>query len=99
MIFEMLLPHPVLHFTVDQVRLIKRFTTKVTILYDGDQAGIKAAMRGVDIILGQGLTVHILMLPEDHDPDSFIRETGTEKFKNILKVTDRTSYYLRQKSR
>ncbi len=70
--------------TVDQVRLIKRFTTKVTILYDGDQAGIKAAMRGVDIILGQGLTVHILMLPEDHDPDSFIRETGTEKFKKYL---------------
>jgi len=70
--------------TEDQVRLIKRFTKHVTILYDGDQAGIKAAIRGVDIVLKQGLTVYILMLPEEHDPDSFIRKSGTDEFKKYL---------------
>jgi DNA primase len=57
--------------TLEQVRLIKRFTKNVTVLYDGDAAGIKASIRGIDIILEEGLNVKVLLLPEHEDPDSF----------------------------
>jgi len=70
--------------TQDQVRLLSRFTKTITILYDGDEAGIAAALRGVDIILEQGLQVFICVLPEPHDPDSFIRETGKDGFLDYL---------------
>ncbi len=66
--------------TVDQVRLIKRFTDNITILYDGDAAGIKAATRGLEIVLEQGLNVKIVLLPEGEDPDSFVRSMGATKF-------------------
>lgn len=59
--------------TVEQVRLIKRFTRNVTVIYDGDMAGIKASMRGIDIILAEGLTVRVVPLPQGDDPDSFAR--------------------------
>lgn len=59
--------------TNDQIRLIKRFTTNVTIVYDGDPAGIKAALRGIDMVLEEGLNVRIVLLPEGDDPDSFCR--------------------------
>jgi DNA primase len=59
--------------TVDQIRLIKRFTPNVTIIYDGDAAGIKASLRGIDLILEQGLNVRVLLLPEGEDPDSFAK--------------------------
>jgi len=59
--------------TVDQIRLIKRFTPNVTIIYDGDAAGIKASIRGIDLVLEQGMNVRVLLLPENEDPDSFAK--------------------------
>lgn len=59
--------------TADQIRLIKRFTNNITIIYDGDAAGIKASLRGIDLILEQGVNVKVLLLPEGQDPDSFSR--------------------------
>ena len=57
--------------TQDQVRLIKRYSTAVTILYDGDPAGIKASLRGIDLILAEGLSVKVVLFPDGDDPDSF----------------------------
>lgn len=71
--------------TPDQIKLIKRFTDNVTILYDGDSAGIKAALRGVDIAVEGGLNVKLALLPDGEDPDSFIRNQGAEKFKAFIK--------------
>ena len=59
--------------TIEQIKLINRFTTNVTIMYDGDKAGIKASLRGVDLILTEGLNVRIVSLPDGHDPDSFAK--------------------------
>ncbi|HBI81007.1 MAG TPA: DNA primase [Bacteroidales bacterium] len=59
--------------TQDQIKLIKRFTPNVTILYDGDAAGIKASLRGIDMILEEGLNVKVVLMPEGEDPDSFAR--------------------------
>ncbi len=65
--------------TVDQIKLIKRFTPNITILYDGDAAGIKASFRGIDLILYQGMNVKIVLFPEGEDPDSYARShTGSE---------------------
>lgn len=63
--------------TQEQVRLIRRFTSNVVILYDGDEAGLNAAMRGVDIILEEGLSLKVVWLPKDEDPDSFVQKYGT----------------------
>lgn len=60
--------------TVEQIRLIKRFTPNVTIIYDGDEAGIKASFRGIDLVLEEGLNVRVLLLPDGEDPDSFSRK-------------------------
>jgi DNA primase len=62
--------------TVEQIRLIKRFTPNITILYDGDQAGIKASFRGIDLVLEEGLNVKVLLLPDGEDPDSFCCQFG-----------------------
>ncbi len=59
--------------TVEQIKLIKRFTNNITILYDGDTAGIKASFRGIDLILEQGMNVKIVLFPEGEDPDSYVR--------------------------
>ncbi len=59
--------------TADQVKIIKRYTPNITILYDGDSAGIKASFRGIDMILDQGMNVKIVLFPEGEDPDSFAR--------------------------
>ena len=64
--------------TKEQVRLIKRFTNNLTVIFDGDSAGIKAALRGIDIILENGLNVQVLALPEGEDPDSFAKKTPHE---------------------
>lgn len=66
--------------TREQVRLIKRFTPNITILYDGDEAGIKASMRGIDIVLEEGLNVKIVPLPEGEDPDSYSKKISNEDF-------------------
>jgi DNA primase len=59
--------------TVDQIKLIKRFTSNITIIYDGDQAGIKASIRGIDMVLEEGINVKVVPLPEGEDPDTFAR--------------------------
>ena len=60
--------------TNQQIRLIHRFTENINLLYDGDKAGIKAALRGIDMMLEEGLNVRIILLPEGEDPDSFARK-------------------------
>ncbi len=69
--------------TVEQVRLIKRFTTNVTLIYDADAAGIKASLRGIELLLQDGMDIKVLLLPEGEDPDSFSQShsaTEVEKF-------------------
>lgn len=70
--------------TDEQVRLIKRFTDNVTVLFDGDTAGIKAALRGIDMILRTGLNVRVLLFPDGEDPDSYARKVGTTAFRQFL---------------
>ena len=71
--------------THEQIRLIARFTKNITILYDGDMAGIKASLRGIDLILEEGLNVRIVLFPDGDDPDSFARKTGTVQLKEYIK--------------
>jgi DNA primase len=70
--------------TQDQIRLIKRITPNITMLYDGDAAGIKAALRGTDLILEEGMNVRIVVLPQSDDPDSFVKRDGSEALLNYI---------------
>ena len=70
--------------TEEQIKLMRRFTGNVTVLYDGDAAGIKAALRGIDLVLKGGLNVRIVLLPDGEDPDSFSRKHGSTEFKKFL---------------
>ena len=70
--------------THDQIKLIKRFTNNITLLYDGDKAGIKAALRGTDLILEEGMNVRIVILPDEEDPDSYMRKMGISQFEEYL---------------
>ncbi len=71
--------------TENQIKLIRRFTENVTVLFDGDAAGIKAALRGIDMILRGGMNVRVLLFPDGEDPDSFSRKVGTTEFQKYLK--------------
>jgi DNA primase len=71
--------------TQEQVRLIKRFTHNITILYDGDAAGIKASIRGIDLVLEEGMNVKIVLLPDNEDPDSYSKKVSNEEFLKFLK--------------
>jgi DNA primase len=71
--------------TEEQIKLIRRFTENVTVLFDGDAAGIRAALRGIDLILKGGLNVRVLLLPDGDDPDSYSKKVGTTAFKQYLK--------------
>ena len=71
--------------TADQIRLIKRYTNNITILYDGDSAGIKASFRGIDLILEEGLNVKVLLFPDGEDPDSYSRKHGASEVKEFIK--------------
>jgi DNA primase len=71
--------------TSDQLRLIKKYTSNLTILYDGDAAGIKAALRGLDLALEEGLNVKLVLLPNQEDPDSYINKYGAENFSLFIK--------------
>ncbi|MEO8472537.1 MAG: DNA primase [Chryseolinea sp.] len=71
--------------TEEQIKLMRRFTENVTVLFDGDAAGIKAALRGIDLVLKGGLNVRIVLLPDGEDPDSYSRKHGTTEFKEFLK--------------
>jgi DNA primase len=72
--------------TSDQIRLIKRHTRNVLMLFDGDQAGIKAAMRGLLLLLEEGMAVKIVLLPPSEDPDSYVKQLGAEGFKSFLET-------------
>lgn len=72
--------------TPDQIKLIKRFTPNVTILYDGDAAGIKAALRGLEMVLEEDMNVRIVLLPDGEDPDSFVQQNGTTPFREYVKA-------------
>jgi DNA primase len=74
--------------TQEQVRLIKRFTQNITILYDGDSAGIKASIRGIDLVLEEGMNVKIVLLPDAEDPDSYSKKVSNEEFKKFLKENE-----------
>jgi DNA primase len=70
--------------TIEQIRMIGRFTKNITILYDGDEAGIKASLRGLDMILEEGLNVKVVNFPDSHDPDSYVQEFGSAAFKTHI---------------
>ena len=71
--------------TMEQIRLVKRYTKNITMLYDGDAAGVHAALRGTDMILSEGMNVRVVVLPPEHDPDTFGKEFSTEYVSNYLK--------------
>jgi DNA primase len=71
--------------TEEQIKLIRRFSENVTVLFDGDAAGIKAALRGIDLILKGGLNVRVVLFPDGEDPDSYSRKLGTTDFQSFLK--------------
>jgi len=71
--------------TEDQIRLIQRLTKNITILYDGDAAGLKASFRGIDLILRQGLNVKIVLFPDGEDPDSYSKKLGKAKLQEYIK--------------
>ena len=70
--------------TSGQVRLIHRFTDNITVLYDGDSAGIKASLRGIDMLLAEGLNVNVLLLPDGDDPDSFARKHNAADYQAYI---------------
>ncbi len=70
--------------TEEQVRLIKRYTQNVTILYDGDPAGIKASFRGIDMVLEQGMNVRIVLFPDNEDPDSYARNHRKTELEELI---------------
>ncbi|CAN5756120.1 DNA primase [soil metagenome] len=70
--------------TTDQLRLVKKYTNNLTIIYDGDAAGIKAALRGLDMALEESLNVHLVLIPDKEDPDSYVRLVGAQSFKDFV---------------
>lgn len=70
--------------TIEQIRLIKKFTENVTIMYDGDSAGIHAALRGIGLVLAEGLNVSIVLLPDGEDPDSYARKHTLEEVQDYI---------------
>ena len=74
--------------TVDQIRLIRRFTKNITIIYDGDQAGIKASLRGIDLVLEEGINVKVLPLPDGEDPDSFSKSMSATALTQYIKENE-----------
>jgi DNA primase len=70
--------------TQDQLRLIKKYTNNLTIIYDGDAAGIKAALRGLDMAFEEGLRVSLVLIPDQDDPDSYVRKNGPASFRHFI---------------
>jgi DNA primase len=70
--------------TPDQLRLVKKYTNNLTIVYDGDSAGVKAAMRGLDLALEEGLNVRVVLIPDGEDPDSYVKKVGSDAFRNFV---------------
>ena len=74
--------------TQGQIRLIHRFTSNITVLYDGDAAGIKAALRGIDLLLEDGMNVKVVLLPDGEDPDSFARKHNASQFAEFIRQNE-----------
>ena len=72
--------------TIDQLRLIKKYTNNLTIIYDGDAAGVKAALRGLDLAIEEGLNVQMVLIPDKEDPDSYVKKVGAEEFRNFINI-------------
>lgn len=70
--------------TVEQIRLIRRYTKNITVLFDSDPAGIKASLRGIDLILEEGMNVRVVLLPEGEDPDTFVRQRRSLDVENYI---------------
>jgi len=70
--------------TIDQIKLVKRFTNNITLLFDGDAAGLKAALRGVNLILEEGLNVKVVTFPDGEDPDSYAKKVSSEELENYI---------------
>jgi DNA primase len=70
--------------TPDQLRLVKKYTNNLTIIYDGDGAGVKAAVRGMDLALEEGLNVRLVLIPDNEDPDSYVNKIGATAFKEFV---------------
>lgn len=68
----------------EQIRLLHRFTSNITLLYDGDEAGIKASIRGIDMLLAEGMNIKVLLLPDGDDPDSFARKHNATEFQQYI---------------
>jgi DNA primase len=91
--------------TTEQVKLLKRFTDNVTLLFDGDPAGIKAALRGVDLLLEGGLNVKVVAFPDGEDPDSYCRKVGGKKMEEFVRESEedfllfKTQLLLKEKGR
>ncbi|MFW5975075.1 MAG: DNA primase, partial [Bacteroidota bacterium] len=83
--------------TEDQIRLIKRYTQNITILYDGDAAGLKASFRGIDMILQQGMNVKVVLFPEGEDPDSYASAHSTTETRQYIE--EKAEDFIRFKSR
>lgn len=70
--------------TVDQLRIIKKYSNNLTIIYDGDAAGVKAALRGLDMALEEGLNVKLVLIPDGEDPDSYVNKVGAANFRDFI---------------
>jgi DNA primase len=70
--------------TPDQLRLIKKYSNNLTIIYDGDSAGVKAAMRGLDLAIEEGLQVKLVLIPDKEDPDSYVNKIGANAFRDFI---------------
>ncbi|MBP5759746.1 MAG: DNA primase [Bacteroidales bacterium] len=71
--------------TKEQIRMIKRYTRNVTLMYDGDPPGVKAAIRAIDLLLGEGMRVRVVLFPDNDDPDSYAKKYGSEAIQNFVK--------------
>ncbi len=70
--------------SIHQIRLLRRFSPNITLIYDGDAAGIHAALRGTDMLLSEGMNIKVLLLPQDEDPDGFAQKHSAEEFRNYI---------------
>ncbi|MBQ8520310.1 MAG: toprim domain-containing protein, partial [Bacteroides sp.] len=80
----------------EQIRLLHRFTSNITLLYDGDEAGIKASIRGIDMLLAEGMNIKVLLLPDGDDPDSFARKHNATEFRQY--IADHEENFIRFKT-
>ncbi|SJZ54065.1 DNA primase [Sediminibacterium ginsengisoli] len=81
--------------TIDQLRLIKKYTNNLTIIYDGDSAGVKAALRGLDMALEESLNVKLVLIPDNEDPDSYVNKVGASAFNDFV-ATSKKDFVLFQ---